>query len=191
MARGSPAPGGGVCEAGSPQGSRRGAARGPPPGRGRAASCGLERGWGEWPSLTPGAASCRGRTQCSPPHPAPSPPPARRSAAQRPGRPRVWPISTRQRAWRGRPQTAGWATRGRKEGGGGGAEGTSCLRRAPQTAPCASRPDGAPGQQRGARAGEGAGREQAHARARRRRQARAPGVGGAERRERAAREEPQ
>lgn len=95
----------------------------------------------------------------------------RRAAAQRPGRPRVWPVSTRQRAWRGRPQTAGWATRGRKEGGGGGAQGTSCLRRAPQTAPCASRPDGAPSQQRGARAGAGSrgrgrGRKQTHARAR-------------------------
>lgn len=135
---------GGGCSHGSPRGAgptrgaREAAATRLPPGRGGPAAA--LRGEGR-PCLTSGGgarpggpclrpAGCWGRAQCTARLPCPLSP--CRSAAERPGRPRVWPVTTEQRVGRGRPQTAGWATRGRKEGGrrwGWGGEGTSCLRR--------------------------------------------------------------
>lgn len=76
------------------------------------------------PCLRP--AGCWGRAQCTARPPCPLSPCS--AAAERPGRPRVWPVSTEQRVGRGRGgggprQPAGRLEEGRREGGGGGGAG--------------------------------------------------------------------
>lgn len=132
---GGPAEAGGSPRALGPHGGRGwAAATRLPPGRGGPAAA--PRGEGRLcltsgrgarpggPCLRP--AGCWGRAQCTARSPCPLSP--CRAAAERPGRPRVWPVSTEQRVGRGRGgggprQPARRLEEGRREGGGGGGAG--------------------------------------------------------------------
>lgn len=170
-------------EAGGPAGAGSSPARPGEPGphRGRRhpaasgagrPSCGRRRGEGR-PRLT------SGRGAPLPEGPAPAqpaagvapkapraalPPPSPRAAAERPRRPRVWPVAREQRVGRGRGAGGPDSRLGdsRKEGGRaavGVGRGGNILSApgAPQTASRASRPDGARGQERGGAPGGGGG----------------------------------
>lgn len=167
-------------EQGPHRGRCRAAATRLPPGRGGPAAA--SRGEGR-PCLTSGGgalpggpflrpAGCWGRAQCTARPPCPLSP--CRAAAERPGRPRVWPVTTEQRVGRGRGgggprQPAGRLEEGRREGGGGGGAG----REHPVCAGCTADSAARQPPRRRARPGEPGARLGGGARARR------PGVGGA------------
>lgn len=135
-----------------PAGHLRGGARRP------AAAAGVG---GCWPSLTSGAASCRGRAQCSPPRPTPSPPSHPRLAARRAsgqGAPRSGPSPHGGGRGGGGPrQPAGRLEEGRRAAGVGPREHPVCAGHRRQCCAPAAQTARRASQQRGARAGGGGG----------------------------------